>query len=412
VNIISIELRFRKKINYYKPTIFSHDGIKTIEIELSHKQQFTSGQIFNLPYKKQSENKEAFLLHYQLEEQSMMIINIQDPKGKNTPYNINEKDGYISFSFDKGGQYKITFNSNNLLYNNLNNNDKKEIKGTFDIISTEYPLEINIKENNFSFEEIKAEGSEIDSLKFNITSLDKDYIKKITIGNKDFFEIKDIASIKKGDEEYKSLNSSYYLFDKNVNYQLKIKFNKKNENSFIFEKFNIKDYSLDNIGNLSLGDYLYNDTNDKFLIINLTDYKNIKINVTNKNTKFFKSKINENQIKDLVKEFQNIKFEKLENLLISKPSKIIYEVLMIELKENNTLISFIGKENNEEEKDGGKESGNKNNKGKAYIYVIVATISILIILIVIFFIIRHFRREKASIDYVSTLKEEKLMSEI
>ena len=53
----------------------------------------------------------------------------------------------------------------------------------------------------------------------------------------------------------KSLNSSYYLFDKNANYQLKIKFNKNNENNFIFEKFNIKDYSLDNIGNLSLGDY-------------------------------------------------------------------------------------------------------------------------------------------------------------
>ena len=208
----------------------------------------------------------------------------------------------------------------------------------------------------------------------------------------------------KDDEDYKNLNFSYYLFEKNVNYQLKIKFNKNNVNNYIFEKFNIKDYSLNNIQDFSVGEHLYNDNEDKFLIINWTNYKNIEIIVKNDNNKFFKSKINENQIKNLVKELQNIKFEKLENLLISRPSDITYEILMIELKENNTLIRFLGKD--------GKESGNKNNKGNVFIYIIVASVTLLVILIVIFLIVRHFRREKATIEYVNAIKEEKLMSDI
>ena len=186
---------------------------------------------------------------------------------------------------------------------------------------------------------------------------------------------------------------------------MKIKFNKNIENKYILGKFNIKDYSLDNIKDFSLGKYLYKDSNDKFLIINWTNYNNIQINTENNNTKFFKSKLKEEQIKNLVNEFQNIKFEKLEDLFISKQVEVAYEVLMIELKENNTLIKFTGE----------KTGGNNDNKGKTYIYIIVSLASLLIILIAIFFIVRHFRRGKTSIEsieYVTSIKEEKLMSDI
>ena len=397
VNIISLELRFDKKLNFYIPSLFNHKGIKPKDIKLFQKQEFISNQIFHLPYKKQSLNTEIFLLHYQLEEESMIIINIEDPLGQKRSFIENKKNGYINFSFDEGGLYKIMFDLNSL-YNKLNDNQKVN-RGAFSIISTEYPLEINIKETNFDFDEINITEAEIDSLIFNISKIEKDYIKKITIENKEFFEMQDTVSIKKGNEEYKSLNFSYYLFEKNVSYLLKIKFNKNNENNYILDKFNIKDYSLDNIKNFSFGKYSYKDTNDKFLIINWTNYNNIKINIENNKTKFFKGKLKEKQIKNLVNEFQNIKFEKLEDLFISKQVEITYEVLMIELKENNTLIKFTG------EKIGG-------NNGKTYIYIIVASVSLLVILIAIFFIVRHFRRGKTPIEYVSSMKEEKLMSDI
>ena len=398
VNIISHEFRFDKKVNYYIPTKFTHKGIKPIDVELSKKQDIKLKYIYNLSYKMKSINSmnpEAFLLHYQLKEQSMMNIIIEKQNGQKRTYDINKKEGYIDFSFDKGGLYKIRFDSNSL--NSKLNSDDEEIKGSFDIISTEYPFEIDLKENNFEFEEINANGDEIGSLKFKVALLDKDYFKKITVENNDFLKLKDIASISEDYGEFKSLNNGYYLFEKNVNYKLKIKFNKKDENNFIFEKFNIYDYSLDNIKNLSLGDSSYSDTDDIFIIIDWAKFKNIEIKVKKNKAKFFKSKINGNQIDNLVKEFKNIKFEELKKLSISKPSKIAYEVLMIELKDNNTLISF-------------KEKSGTSTKTIALL--ICAGILLLVIIIVVFFIVRRCKRKKSLIEDVNNMQEERILAEI
>ena len=422
VNIISQELRFDKKINYYIPTVFNQKGIKPINIEIGKIQEFTidNSLVYYFNYQKQSPDREGLLLYYELEMPTIMTINIEDTKYQIKSFDINETNGYIGISFDEGGLFKISF-SPKTMNNNLNNNEQK-IRGIFNIFTTETPLIIDIRENNFIFDEINV-NTEIDSLKFNISLLSQDYTKKISLENIHFSVIQNFVSIKKNDEEYKKLNFSYYVFEKNTYYQLKIKFNRKDENSYTLEKLNIKDYSLDNIENLSLKEFKYNDINDKFLIINWTNFKDIEINITNNDIKFYKSKINENQIDDIVKAFQNMKFEKLESFLIKKPSNISYEVLMIELKENNSLISFIEKEN-EEDKDKDKDNdndndndkdnnNNKNNKGNTMIYIIVFSIAIgIIILVAAFLIVRYIKRKKSDIIYVKDMKEEKLMYDL
>ena len=398
VNIISQEIRYEKKINYYIPTRFSHNGKKPIEIDFNKQQEFiiNNEQIFNLPYTKLSNISEVILLHFKLEKESLMTINIKGPNGFEKLFDINQKEETIDFLIDEGGIYEISFKPNEI------NNDNNIVRGIFDIVSTEYPIELNIKENIIHFKEINIEGNQMNSFIFNINSLEQDYIKKIEIANFNFSNIKNIASIKKNNEEFKTLNFTYFTFKRNTNYQLKINFNKKDDNHYVFEQFYLKDYSLNNIKNFTLGECIFNDINDKFLIINWKNYDNIIINVTKNNAKFFLSKININQIENFIYEFQNFDFKELEKLNMEKRKNILYEVLMIELNENDTQIIF--------------EEKKKDKKDKTLTLVLIIGIIVLslILIIVIFFIVRHIKRKNANIDFNkdSDSEPEKLMPNI
>ena len=107
------------------------------------------------------------------------------------------------------------------------------------------------------------------------------------------------------------MSFNYYLFENNSYYNINVNFNDKEENKYILKKFSIKDFETENIQNFSLGNITYNDSNDKFLIINWKNYyRNIIINNKDNNeVKFYISMLNESQINDLVKEFQNIQLK-------------------------------------------------------------------------------------------------------
>ena len=349
-----------------------------------------------MPYTKLSNISEVILLHFKLEKESLMTINIKGPNGFEKLFDINKKEETIDFLIDEGGIYEISFKPNEI------NNDNNIVRGIFDIVSTEYPIELNIKENIIHFKEINIEGNQMNSFIFNINPLDQDYIKKIEIANFNFSNIKNIASIKKNNEEFKTLNFTYFTFKRNTNYQLKINFNKKDDNHYVFEQFYLKDYSLNNIKNLTLGECTFNDNNDKFLIINWENYDNIIINVTKNNAKFFLSEININQIENFIYEFQNFDFKELEKLNMEKRKNILYEVLMIELNENDTQIIF-----EEKKKD-------KKDKTLTLVLIIGIIVLTLIFIIAIFFIVRHIRRKNANIDFNkdSDSEPEKLMPNI
>ena len=186
---------------------------------------------------------------------------------------------------------------------------------------------------------------------------------------------------------------------------------------YVFEKLNIVDYSLDNIKKFINGNIKYIDTNDKFITINWTRYENISITVKKNNPKFYVTEVNEYQFKNLVKEFQNIKFEELENLNMTKRENISYEVLMIQLEQNETEIFFesnanpdIGPEEDDDDKE--EKPGESGGISLPLIFIVaISVFSFLVILIVIFLIIRCVRKKK-NIDIEKLPnKNEKLLNE-
>ena len=172
----------------------------------------------------------------------------------------------------------------------------------------------------------------------------------------------------------------------------------------------IDDFSLDNIQELKKGNIKYNDTIDKFLIVNWTTYENISI-ITKKNgTRFFISELTEKQSQNLVKEFQNLNFTLLTNLDIRKPINTNFSVLMIILNEKGTEINF---EINESHQDNKKNDPDK--KGTTKILIIILPIVGVILLIILIVIILRCRKKNNSIDFerqTKNLEGEKLMEDI
>ena len=434
-NIISQELRFEKKVKYYTPFIFSsnqeeekeekeeeqkeeeeekeEEEGKEKELELNKEKSFELYEekiYFNLKYMKKSQINEMFLLNYKIEQQTPIKVYIIDPNNKEESFNINNLEGYLNFLCDKSGNYSIIFEKN--LENNLINliSTESVIRGTFRILSSEYPFNLDVTKDHIEFNEFNITGTEAPSLTMNIEPLKKDYTKKISIENIDFDEINKIVSVKKNTQENKSLNFPYYTFEKGLNYTIIINFNKKEENKFTLEKMKIDDFSLYNIQELKKGNIKYNDTIDKFLIVNWATYENISI-ITKKNgTRFFISELNEKQTKNLVKEFQNLNFTLLTNLNIRKPINTNFSVLMIILNEKGTEINFEVYESHQDNK-----KNDPDSKGTPKILIIILPIVGVILIIILIVIVLKCRKKNNSIDFerqTKNLEGEKLMEDI
>ena len=400
VSILSQEIRFEKKLNFYSPFKFSYEIEEPVQIQIGEKQEFNLNEnaYFNLEYIKHSENKEIFFLYYNLEKQNPINIRIQGGNNIDESFTINNIEGYVNFLFDEGGYYKIKFESSE-----INNNEG--VNGSFKIVSSEYPFKIDFSKN-INFDEISINENKAHSLKLYTDSLDKNYVKKITINNIDFRQINKIVSIKKDNSEFKALNFNYYEFEKNYNYTIRINFNKLGENIYTLEKFNIKEFSLDNILNFELGSIKFNDIDDKFLIINWTNYtNNIIIKIKNNSAKFYISKINENQTKNLEKQFQDLNFEDLKDIIIKK-NDTEFEVLMIELKDKDTEILFEQEEINDDNND-------KEDDAFSVIYIIFIAIGgIILIIVIVLLIIKSKRKNEINFNLNEKNENEKLMSDL
>ena len=436
VVVISREIRFAKKIYFYRPFIFLNSKEEPIQFEYGSMQTFDviNNQIyFEFSYSKNSDKNEMFLLNYKLESQNDIIIQIYHPNGYGEYFTINNDEGFINFLCDKNGTYNIYFNSSVRNQFKLNNNI--DIKGQFRIVSTESPFILDIAQENIEFNEFNLTGNQSNSLKFKVEALKKNYIKKISIGNFDFDEINEIISISQNNKEFKPLNFNYFAFENNSNYTVDIKFIKKEGYYSTLEKINIKDFSTEYIQKISEGNKTYNEVNDRFLIINWTNYKNIEINTKKNNPRFILSDLTEDQSKNLEKELQNINFIKLDdlNLNLTKPNNTNYSVLIVELFEPNTEISFIlnSINNDKDDKDGkddkeksdesegeGDKTENDDNGGgiSTLAIILISMLGVLIIIIIIFLVFRYLNKNKGNVvDFskqTKTLDNEKLLLDI
>ena len=411
IAIISQELRFSKKINFYIPYEYTYnekeDKDKFINIQIEQRQEFgKDNYYFNLNYDKSSNKTEMLLLNYEIKLKNTINIIIYTSTYEKT-FEINKNEGYINFLCEKSGSYRIKFEEvkdKNLL------KDDPSFSGSFEIFSTERPFNIDIAKEKIEFNEFSIVDSEPPSLKLNINSVGNDYTKKISIANKDYNEFNDIVLISKDNQKYEPLKFNYYTFEKNSKYNAIINFNQRGLNIFTLEKINIQSYSLENIQDISLGNKKYNDIEDKFLIINWNYYYNITIKAKSNNPNFLIANITEMQSKNLNKEFQNIQFSSLKDSLnIKKPENYDYSVILIQLNENETEISFHGSIKNE---DKGKE---EESFPVSYI-IAISVVGGIIILGIIAFLIIKFIRKKNNIDYElgskGNLKEEELVADI
>ena len=403
INIISQELRFSKKLNYYMPYEFKYNKENIIDINIGKEQIFELGNnndYFNLNYNKVSNKKEMLLLYY-----TIKLINPINIKIITNTYEenfvINNNEGYINFLGDKSGSYIIKFEENK-----INNLLKGEItsNGTFMIFSTENAFNIDISKDKIEFNEFNITNSEPTSLKLKIESFDKDYTKKILLSNKK--ELNDLILISKNDQNYEKIKFNYYTFEKNNKYNIIINFNQRDSKINTLEKLSIQSYSLDNIQYISFVDKIYNDTEDKFIIIDWCKYNfnNISIQIKKNNPKLLIANINENQSKNINKEFQNIQFTLLTDLDITKPINYNYSVILIELNENETQIFFTGIVKEEEGGGKGDEGQNGNNgkeeEGFPVTYTILISVigGVVVLGVIAFFVIKYLRK-KNQIDF-------------
>ena len=419
IDIISQELKFVKKINYYTPIEFNQ--VK-YEIEFEKEENFSLKENFsfyNLKYEKKSQKNEIILLHYHLEQETPMRIKIISEINYEQLFNIDNKDGYLYFPVDKKGNYRIKFEKMQIDNLTSTNNNKS---GDFKIIYAENPFNIDIKRDKLAFNEFNISRTENESVSLimNIEPLDKEYTKKISIPNIGLNKINNKILIQKNNEGYKPLNFSYYTFEKNITYNISINFTKKKGNVYTFERTNIIDFSSkkiiefleDNITNIT-----YNFYNDKFIIINWINFENISITIKKNNAKIFISNLSEDQLKNVIREFQNLHFQDLNNsnnLNISKPSDSNYSVLYIELDNNGTEINFFAilnqkekdKQNDKDEidesddiddndkKEEEKDDDKDDKKGLSTLAIVLISIfGFLFIFIIIFFILKYFRKK-------------------
>ena len=267
------------------------------------------------------------------------------------------------------------------------------------MVSTESVFDLDITENDIEFEEFNISRDDELILKFKYKSKDKDYIKKFTTSNTSFNEI---VSIQKNNEENKNLSFHYYTFEKNIVYIVSIKFKEIDKNKYTLEKIYIIDFPSDNIKEIPSCEKTFNNLKDEFLIIKWKNIKKIKITYEIKGLKFYLAEINENQSKNLAKEFQNIKFKDFTGSDFTKSESSDYSVLMIEILKEGTKINIdIDKK--------------KDDKGLSIGYIISISVGGLFILVIIlFFVIRCIRKRK-DVDFnkkAQEINEEKLLSDI
>ena len=192
------------------------------------------------------------------------------------------------------------------------------------------------------------------------------------------------------------MNFTYYTFENNSNYQVTIKFKPKGGNSYTLENINILGYSSIEQNNISSGIFTYNDNKDRFLTIDWENLKKVIITIKSKEPVLSISEITKSQSENLVKEFKNLKFKQLDNLILTKPEKSRYSLLMIE-PEIGTQINVELKK--EEEEDDDEDDGN------SWAIILIIVLSIIVFIVILILIIGYIRKKNQDIDFKKKTEE-------
>ena len=322
VNIISQELRFDKKLNFYKAMIVKREN----EISIAQEVLFQGETKFKLSYSRpENKNQICFFLSGYNPDSYKLLIEKQNSESTN--YIINKKARLVTFKCDYDGIYNIS----------IIPLSESSIEGKFKIFTTGIPFNLDVNEYL--------------QLNFNYTMNYQQSNLNIIVTTED--ESKQCVKL---EESNLKINFKYnnatipneielFCFTDYDEYEFDIEFlEPDSENQKINYLFQINDNIKFQFNNLVLLDspQIYTGLNYLFLKI---DYKRTPrfIIETNDSPKFYlANNISVNDFLYFPKGYSKYKFDPLQNLTIIKQKDLEYSILLInfESKERPTIILF------------------------------------------------------------------------
>ena len=238
---------------------------------------------------------------------------------------------YLAFECTSDGSYSI--NIHTLL-------EDESVQGSFKIISTGIPLDLDLSEHlYYYFYIIATVNYQPSPLIFNIngSKLDQEYLC--------LFDCYNIEKVFIQDENSNNMtfNNDFFFFEKDKYYQISIKFYKPDENEDLQYVFVLRPILENNFEELSFGEKNY--TNLDFTLLKIS-YKNTPkiIFESNKNkTEFLISYISESDYNIFPKKIQEREFTEITDLKTVKPNDFDYAILLIWLNSflDEISIKFI-----------------------------------------------------------------------
>ena len=301
--------------------------------------------------------------------------------------NIHKKNYKINFDFHYGennGKFKITR-----------------------ITGVNYKVDIN--QNIIKIDKIET-FKETAPLMIDLPSLQYDYIKKFDI---EFGKISQFISIKKYntknnsfyDDNFETLKSNYYYFEKNNNYTIQVKFIKVGS-KYLLNPFKLIEFPQDNIERINDSkNVVYNKSDiDKFILLDFGQFSIINIAILNRLSKINIANISFNQYQIFPKDIQDISFEKIDKdeIEIKKANNDSYIALLIDLKENPAYfdLKFENSKNSDHKDEDTDENTDKNteqnrSRGLSTLSIVLISVSCVIFVAIVVVIIIIIKKKKS-----------------
>ena len=325
VNIVSLELRFDKRLNFYKAKLFG----ETIQVQINEDIYFGGENLFyKLNYSRPNKANELCLFMPKSIISDYEIV-IENPNSE-VLISINfTRDIYVNLAFDciSDGTYSININS--IL-------EGKSAQGSFQIISTGIPLDLDLSE--YFYEYFGVYGNinyQPSPFIFNIngSKLGQDTLIHFYYSNIDIFILDENSN-------NMTFNNIFFFFEKEKNYQIIFKIQKPDENEylhFIGQPIPYLDYNFEE---LSFGIKNYNNNYYTFLKICYKYTPNITFDTNNNISQFFISNISESDYNIFPKKIEELEFEEVTNYQIVKPNDYDYAILLFFVYYRNTTLEF------------------------------------------------------------------------
>ena len=325
VNIVSLELKFDKKLNFYKAKIFE----KPIQIHINEEINFDEKELFyELDYSKPTNISEVCLLLPEFVSSECKIIIIDPNLIESYIYLDKDFIDYFSFECSSDGGYSIIIQSLS---------EEESIQGSFKIVSTGIPFDLDLSKSEFFYFFISI-NYQPSPLIFNIDSSNLGNYSLIS-----FYHQNTEIFIQDENSNNMTFNNQFYYFEQEKKYKINIEFLESIEDeysTYYLQLIHIEN----NFEELSFGTKNYENIDYALLKINYKNTPKIIFEPSKDETLFFIAYISDSDYNIFPQKIQELEFQEITDLQTVKPNNFDYAILLIYFYENyliETSVEFI-----------------------------------------------------------------------